>query len=271
MKKIYTIRRLPEQQAYMWENRSIEDEVSACEDRNITDYFFKHLPLGEPVLEGGCGLGAWVIYLKERGYSMEGIDHDERVISRLKKFRPGLPVMKGDICKLPYPDNHLSAYISLGVVEHFEEGPERPLTEAMRILRPGGIVLVTVPFNNLFRRLFTNPLRFLYLMAHRLRGGEISFAEYRYSEAEACRLLEDSGFEIVETDIDDFVPKNKSLSIWSEFPILQDRKQLYSLNKTGRLFAYILNSISRRLIASGILIIARKPFTACSPSEVRHH
>lgn len=260
MKKIFTVRRLDEQQAHMWDNCVIEDEVSACLKRNIAEHFLKHLPKDEPILEAGCGLGAWVVFLSERGYDISGIDHDEKVIERLKTWRPSLKVASGDIRKLPYDDGCFGAYISLGVVEHFEEGPERPLIEAMRILRPGGIVVLTVPFNNLFRRLFTNPLRFLYLMVHRIRGGEISFAEYRYSEAEACCLLENSGFEVLDTDIDDFVPRTESLAIWSEFPILQDRKRSYSLNKAGNLLACFLNSISRKLIAAGILVIARKPF-----------
>jgi cyclopropane fatty-acyl-phospholipid synthase-like methyltransferase len=60
--------------------------------RRIEALFLRHLPKGEKILEAGCGLGAWVIYLGERGYDIDGVDHDSRVIERLKEWRPSLPV-----------------------------------------------------------------------------------------------------------------------------------------------------------------------------------
>jgi SAM-dependent methyltransferase len=54
---------------------------------------------------------------------------------------------------LDVPDNHYAGYISLGVIEHREEGPEPFLVEAKRVLRPGGVCLISVPFMNPFRRL----------------------------------------------------------------------------------------------------------------------
>lgn len=243
----------------MWGSHVVEDEVSVCEERNLLGYFIKYLPQNELLLEAGCGLGAWVICLKKRGYNIEGVDHDARVISRIKAYDNELPVQQGNILNLPYEDDSLGAYISLGVVEHFEEGEEEALAEAWRILKPGGIVIFTVPYNNLFRRLIAHPLRHLYLELHKLRGGSVHFAEYRYSEFEACRMLEKTGFNIVETDRDDFISKSRSLALWSEFPFLQSGSEPYSLNIVGKVLAYVLNSISERILAAGVLIVARKP------------
>jgi SAM-dependent methyltransferase len=243
----------------MWDSHLIEDEVSVCQQRNIIDYLFRYLPKDELILEAGCGLGAWVIYLRENGYNIEGIDHDEKVISRLKEYDPTLPLKSGGILNLPYPDNSLGGYISLGVLEHFKDGTKRPLEEAMRVLKPGGIMIFTVPFNSLFRRIIAHPLRALYLFIHRLRGGRAFFAEYRYSTAEAQRVLEKAGFQIVATDVDDFIDKTRSLALWSEFPFFQDQHKPYALNLSGRILAYIMNSISRRIAAAGVLVVARKP------------
>lgn len=242
----------------MWENISVKDAVSVCPARNICDYFDKYLPVTEPILEAGCGLGAWLIYLKNKGYNIVGIDWDGKVIERLREYNKNLDVLQGDVCRLNISNNHLGAYISLGVVEHFQEGIDKPLAEAWRVLKPGGVIILTVPFNNLFRRLISNHLRFLYLMIHRLKGGKVYFGEYRYTEIEVCKMLTKAGFKVLQCDIDDFIDKTRSMGLWADFPFFRSKSRPYSLNFAGRIIAYIMNAISRKTIASGILAVAKK-------------
>jgi len=259
MKKIYTIRNLDQQQEHMWSASRVDDEVAVCPLRHIEGLFLKHLPKGEKILEAGCGLGAWVIYLEERGYDVDGIDHDGRVIDRLKEWRPSLPVFQGDICSLPYADGALGAYISLGVMEHFEDGCEAAMTEARRVLKPGGLLFFTVPQENLFRKLFAHPLREAYLAWRRKQGDEIHFAEYRYTRREVEQLLASSGFEVLETTWDDFLPRGMSLGLWADFPQFHGTDAPYRLNGPGKLVALPLNGLSRGLLSGGVFCLARKP------------
>ena len=191
MKKIYTIRNLSQQQEHMWSASRVEEEVSACGLRHIKELFLQHLSKGEKILEAGCGLGAWVVYLGERGYDIVGIDHDIMVIDRLKDWKPELPVFQGDICHLPYADGSIGAYISLGVMEHFEEGCDEAMAEARRVLKPDGLVFFTVPMENIFRKIVAHPLRHLYLWWRRYKGDSIYFAEYRFTLREVENLLRD--------------------------------------------------------------------------------
>jgi len=257
MKKIYTIRNLNQQQEHMWNATMVEDEVSACSRRHIEGLFLQHLPKGEKIIEAGCGLGAWVIYLGERGYDIDGIDHDARVIDRLKAWRPSLPVFQGDICRLPYTDDSLGAYISLGVMEHFEQGCEAAMAEARRVLKPGGLLFFTVPMENIFRKILAHPLRRAYLAWRRRQGDDIHFAEYRYTRQEVERLLESSGFEVLETTWDDFLPKEMSLGLWADFPQFHGSRN-YQLNGPGKLLALALNSLSRWLLSGGVFCLVRK-------------
>ena len=257
MRKIFTIRSIDAQREHMWSARRIEEEVAACPRRRIARYFMEYLPKDEPILEAGCGLGAWVIYLGDRGYDIAGIDNDARVIGRLKEWRPSLNVSAGDIRALPCETESLGAVISLGVMEHFEEGCDEAMRETWRVLRPGGLFFFTVPLNNIFRRLVAHPLRGFYLRWRSAHGDRIHFAEYRYTPGEVKRMLARHGFTSFLTTWDDFSEKGMSLGIWADFPPLQGER-LYEMNVPGRAVAWILNSLSPWLVSAGVLCIARK-------------
>lgn len=257
MRKIFTIRNLEAQREHMWSARRIEEEVAACTRRRIAGYFMEYLPKGEPILEAGCGLGAWVIYLGDRGYDIAGIDNDAQVIGRLKEWRPSMNVSAGDIRGLPYETGSLGAVISLGVMEHFEEGCDEAMRETCRVLRPGGLFFFTVPLNNIFRKLVAHPLRGFYLRWRGAHGDSIHFAEYRYTPREVERMLARHGFTPFLTTWDDFSEKGTSLGLWADFPPLHG-KGLYEMNVPGRAVAWILNSLSPWLVSAGVLCIARK-------------
>lgn len=257
MKKIFTIRDRTDQRVHMWNARRIEEEVGACSDRAIAKYFLDYLPKDAPILEAGCGLGAWVVYLSERSYDVFGVDDDLQLIERLKEWKPSLKVGWGDVRKLPYADNALGAVISLGVVEHFEEGCNDAMIEAHRVLRPGGLLFFSVPMNNLFRKAFAHPMRSLYIKWRKAKGDSVHFAEYRYSRKEAEALLREYGFELILTTWDDFSGKDRSLGIWADFPPLQ-ATSLYALKPAGRMAAILLNFVCRWIACSGIFCIGRK-------------
>jgi SAM-dependent methyltransferase len=257
VKKIYTIRNPEEQREHMWSARRIEEEIVSCSRRSIERYFLDYLPKDAPILEAGCGLGAWVVYLSDRGYDIAGIDNDGKVIDRLREWRPSLKVRHGDIRELPYEDGSIGAVLSLGVMEHIEGGCGDALKETHRVLRPGGLLFFTVPMNNFFRRVFAHPLRSLYLQWRKNRGDAIHFAEYRFSKREVEGLMGDHGFEPMMTAWDDFSEKSMSLGIWTDFPPLQTEVP-FRLNAAGKALAFTMNSISRWAAASGILCLAKK-------------
>jgi SAM-dependent methyltransferase len=144
----------------MWTDRTIDDEVEACDlETPARDLFLAFIPKGGRVIDGGCGFGKWVIYLKNLGYDIVGIDNNEIAIARLKEYDSSLQVELGDILDIRYPDSSFDAYISMGVVEHFEGGPVPALKEAHRVLKPGGLIFVSVPTVNILRKFVRRPLR----------------------------------------------------------------------------------------------------------------
>lgn len=96
-------------------------------------------------------MGYLVAYLSSLGYDAMGIDFSKTLIKRSRDFKNS-SLHIGDVTRLPYKENTFDAYISEGVFEHFEEGPQLPLTEANRVLRRGGHLLITLPYFNPLRK-----------------------------------------------------------------------------------------------------------------------
>jgi len=253
--KVYTHRNLAGQHSQMWGGREIEDEIAACGERGLLDVFVRHLPAGGKVLEGGCGLGAWVITLARRGYDVQGVDFDPAVIKRLNAYDPALKVSEQDICALKYPDGSFDAYISLGVIEHFERGPADVFKEMRRVLRRDGTLIITVPYNNLLRRLVYHPLRSVYYWVRKRGRNDVFFAEYRLTSKEFADTVTRNGFSIIETGWDDFRSPFLSMGLWADWPMLRSSRP-YSLNLLGKAVSVLL-SFSKRLTACGIYIVAK--------------
>lgn len=253
--KVYTYLNLAEQQTYMWSNRQIEDEVALCERRNLLDVFLRYLPKGEKIIEAGCGLCAWLIKLDRLGYAIEGIDFDPNVVRRVKEYDPQLQVNERDVTATGYDADTFGAYVSLGVVEHFEEGPGKSLAEANRILKPGGIMILTVPYNNFVRRLIYNPLRGIFVILLRLKNKPIYFVEYRYNRREIEGFVTGARFRIIAVGHDDFSAPAESMGLWTDWPFLRSSEQ-FVMNRMGKAIAAIL---PKWLHTSGMYIIAQKP------------
>ena len=52
----------------------------------------------------------------------------------------------GDVRTLPYPDETFDLVVAVEVLEHIPD-PEVGLTEAIRVLKPGGYAIIALPVN----------------------------------------------------------------------------------------------------------------------------
>ena len=136
----------------IWDNNLKENEIRALLDlRNggqLGEWervFLKYLDKESLILDAGCGAANLVQALNMKGYSCIGIDNSLYRLRTAKRYRCSLPIAAMDIRAFAFGPKAFGGCISLGVIEHFEDGLKPSLSEAWRILKPGGVFLASVP------------------------------------------------------------------------------------------------------------------------------
>jgi SAM-dependent methyltransferase len=102
--------------------------------------------LSAPVLDLGCGRGEWLELLGEHGLEAYGVDTNERFVEENRER--GLDVRHEDALEhlRGLPGASLAAVTAFHVIEHLElEVFLDVVDEALRVLRPGGLVLFETP------------------------------------------------------------------------------------------------------------------------------
>lgn len=111
--------------------------------RILLDYL--ELRDGERVLDCGCGMGFYLMAMSRlRRLDLVGLDLNA---GRLRwAQREGVPaaLVCGDICRLPFADASFDKVLLSEVLEHLADD-RRALRELYRILKPGGILAISVP------------------------------------------------------------------------------------------------------------------------------
>jgi len=99
------------------------------------------------VLDVGCGPGVMVNAVLERGGSFEGRDlSPEMVAESNQKFGhlPNVNFKEGDIEKIDLPDESCDQVLAMAVIEYLSS-PDKALAEIARVLKPGGVAVITIP------------------------------------------------------------------------------------------------------------------------------
>ncbi|MEV5171069.1 methyltransferase domain-containing protein [Streptomyces flaveolus] len=104
-------------------------------------YELLHAGPGTPVVDVGCGAGRAVAELAERGVRTVGVDPDERMVNVARSRWPEADFRVAGAYELPLADASTAGYRADKVFQELTE-PEAALTEARRVLRPGGRIVL---------------------------------------------------------------------------------------------------------------------------------
>jgi SAM-dependent methyltransferase len=186
-----------------------------------------------PVLDVGCGTGGMLPQFKDWGTAI-GLDSAPEAAASCR--RRGVPFVQGWGTELPFHDASFGIITALDVVEHIPDDVGF-LRELYRVLRPGGLLLVTVP-----------AYQFLWS-----RHDEFNHHQRRYRRRTLRAVIERAGFDITK------------LSYYNTllFPLAVARKAMMRFESGAAPTSHLdevpepLNSVLRRILVGEGPIIKR--------------
>ncbi|HMM95160.1 methyltransferase domain-containing protein [Phycicoccus sp.] len=120
-------------------------EPEARVDLAMVDHLVERVRAGggSRVLDAGCGTGRMARYVTDRGCSVVGVDLSPGMLAMARRDHPDLDVREGSLVDLPFEDATFDGILFWYSLIHLSDD-ELPLAlaEAVRVLRPGGHVLL---------------------------------------------------------------------------------------------------------------------------------
>lgn len=98
------------------------------------------------MLDAGCGTGYGAHLLSQKCAHVVGVDYSATAIAYARENfqRPNLEFAAMDCCNLTMSGGQFDVAISFEIFEHLES-PQQYLAECLRVLRPGGRLLLSTP------------------------------------------------------------------------------------------------------------------------------
>lgn len=179
-------------------------------------YYEQHLPrylltlkdlepfiFGKTVADLGVIPGHMALACKQLGAAQVwGLDYDPERFGFGEKFRArGLKILKCDLenGRLPLPNDSIDLLLFTEVIEHLSRNASEILTECRRVLKTGGVLVLTTPnvknLANRIRKLFRKPI----YPAPEALGVKPQQRHHReYAAGEISAMLSAAGLKIIK-------------------------------------------------------------------------
>jgi SAM-dependent methyltransferase len=99
---------------------------------------------GRDVLEAGCGEGYGADLIAGAARLVIGLDYDGQAVNHARARYPKVDVRQGNLARLPLPGASVDVVVNFQVIEHLWDQPQF-IAECARVLRPGGLLMVSTP------------------------------------------------------------------------------------------------------------------------------
>lgn len=155
------------------------------------------------LLDMGCGNGRHVLEALDKGLEVVGVDASKRLldISKTKlRERRGkeIDLLRSDVKSLPFKDRAFDDIIYIATIHHLKKGRVKSLKEAKRVLKPGGVILISSWARELDRWDLEKDQRDVIVPWHR-EDGEVIERYYHLFTLDGLKTeVEKSGLSILE-------------------------------------------------------------------------
>ena len=166
-----------------------------CYYHHISRVILDAIPTAGDVLDLGCGTGLFLDSYLQGGGSGTGLDISRGMVQQARRVGRKGDHLVGNAESIPFRSSSFDAVTSLLAFSYVHD-PDCLLAEAMRVLRPGGVIAICT----LGRNIFTRGLPVIYSVGEAIRirpVGVGAFEERYYTDEEIVALLSVAGFRDV--------------------------------------------------------------------------
>jgi ubiquinone/menaquinone biosynthesis C-methylase UbiE len=117
-------------------------------DAALDQWILRHVPRCAVAADLGCGSGELLHILRKKARRVIGVDRAPRMLEEARRrhlsdsLNGTLELRLGELEQLPLRDGEVDCAVISLALHHLPE-PERGMAEAARILKPGGVLIVT--------------------------------------------------------------------------------------------------------------------------------
>lgn len=174
-----------------------------------------HVRVGQTWLDAGCGSGVLARELAARGADVIALDGSPAMLAEARRVGalPGQNIrydLVSSIEQLPLPDAVVDGIMCSSVLEYVGS-PTVTLVEFHRVLRPGGILMLTVPNRFSAIRGTQATIRALGRLVGCSAYDYLSVSRHSYSRSALHGALDRTGFEVEESSL--FSPRLRQVFV----------------------------------------------------------
>ena len=161
-------------------------------DRDCLDRLAREVGKLGPICDLGCGPGQIARYLHRQGVDTLGVDLSPRMVAEAQRLNPEIHFHQGDMISLPDEDNSWGGLAAFYCILHIpREQIVSALREMKRVLKPGGVLLMTFHIGDEVKHLdewWEKPVNL----------------DFAFFQPEEMRIwLKEAGYELEETLVRD--------------------------------------------------------------------